>query len=117
MTSARPTAASAAATVMTKNKMICPSAVPRYRSTATNVKLTAFSMISIDSRIVIRFRRRKMPAVPMANSTADSIKYEFRVGSGMVARRFLSRDDDGADHRNENEHGRRLERERVLAEE
>src|SRR5688500_19939853 len=29
MTSARPTAASAAATVMTKNTMICPSTVPR----------------------------------------------------------------------------------------
>ena len=86
------------------------SAVPRYRSTATNVRLTALSITSIESRIVIKLRRRKMPAVPMAKSTADSIRYEFRVGSGMVARRFLSRDDDRPDHRDEDEHRRELER-------
>ena len=37
--------------------------------TATNVRFTAFSMISIDSRIVIRLRRRNTPAVPIANRT------------------------------------------------
>ena len=74
MTIARPTAASAAATVMTKNTMIWPSAVPSARPNATNVRLTAFSMISIDSRIVIRLRRRNTPAVPMVNRTADSTR-------------------------------------------
>ena len=71
MTIARPIAASAAATVMTKNTMICPSADPIARPKATNVRFTAFSMISIDSRIVMRLRRTKTPAVPMAKSTAD----------------------------------------------
>ncbi|MNC98133.1 hypothetical protein D3C83_160020 [compost metagenome] len=68
---ARPTAASAAATVTTKNAMIWPSTVPRKRSTATNARLAALSITSTDSRIVMRFRRRKTPAVPMENSTAD----------------------------------------------
>ena len=72
MTIARPTAASAAATVITKNTMICPSTEPRARPKATNVRFTAFSMISIDSRIVIRLRRTNTPAVPIVNRIADS---------------------------------------------
>src|SRR6185503_7466972 len=47
ITIARPTAASAAATVITKKTMICPSLDPRGRPNATNVRFTAFSMISI----------------------------------------------------------------------
>ena len=43
ITIARPTAASAAATVITKNTMIWPSAEPSARPKATNVRLTAFS--------------------------------------------------------------------------
>ena len=45
MTMASPTAASAAATVMTKNTMIWPSADPSARPNATNVRFTAFNMI------------------------------------------------------------------------
>ena len=71
---ASPTAASAAATVITKNVMIWPSTVPCARPKATNVRLTAFSMISIDSRIVIRLRRRNTPAVPIANRIAETIR-------------------------------------------
>src|SRR5947199_6704409 len=41
ITIARPTAASAAATVMTKKTMIFPSAAPRARPKATNVRVTA----------------------------------------------------------------------------
>ncbi len=72
MTMARPTAASAAATVMTKNTMIWPSTAPSARPNATNVRFTAFSMISIDSRIVIRLRRTNTPAAPIANRIAES---------------------------------------------
>src|SRR5437762_2812952 len=74
MTIAKPTAASAAATVMTKNVMICPSTVPCERPNATNVRFTAFSMISIDSRIVMRLRRRKTPAAPIAKSSAETMR-------------------------------------------
>src|ERR1043166_3602041 len=74
MTIARPTAASAAATVITKNTMIWPSATPCMRPNATKARLTAFNMISIDSRIVIRLRRTNTPAVPMLKSTADSTR-------------------------------------------
>src|SRR5262249_12636257 len=74
ITTASPTAASAAATVMTKNVMICPSTLPCARPNATNDRLTAFSMISIDRRMVIRLRRRNTPAVPIANRTADTTR-------------------------------------------
>src|SRR5205823_11651365 len=71
MTIARPTAASAAATVITKKTMICPSADPIARPKATNVRFTALSMISIERRIVIRFRRTKTPAVPIEKRIAE----------------------------------------------
>jgi hypothetical protein len=40
----------------------------------TNDRFTALSMISIDSRIVMRFRRRNTPTVPMPKSIADRIR-------------------------------------------
>src|SRR4029077_18744625 len=44
---ASPTAASAAATVITKNTITWPSSEPRLRAIATKARFTAFSMISI----------------------------------------------------------------------
>ena len=41
---ASPTAASAAATVITKNTITWPSIDPRLRANATKLRLTAFSM-------------------------------------------------------------------------
>jgi hypothetical protein len=74
MTMARPTAASAAATVITKKTITCPSTAANCRPAATKVRFTAFSMISIDSRIVITLRRRNTPAVPMTNRMAESTR-------------------------------------------
>ena len=71
---ARPTAASAAATVITKNVMICPSTVPSWRPKATNVRLTALSITSTESSRVMTLRRRNTPAVPMAKSSAERIR-------------------------------------------
>ena len=50
MTSASPTAASAAATTRTKNTKIWPLIWPLRLENATNVRLTAFSMISTDKQ-------------------------------------------------------------------
>ena len=71
-------------------------------------------MISIDSRIVIRLRRRNTPAVPMANRIAESDQVVVERDS----RRYCllpARQDDGADHRHQNQDRRRFERERVVA--
>ena len=48
--------------------------VPSDRPNATNVRLTAFSMISIESRTVMRFFRRKTPAVPIENRIAETMR-------------------------------------------
>ena len=43
-------------------------------SEGDKLRFTALSMISIDNRIVIRFRLRKTPAAPMANRMAETIR-------------------------------------------
>src|SRR6185369_4030603 len=53
---ARPTAASAAATAITKNTITCPSTACWLRANVTNVRFTAFSMSSIAMKMTIRFR-------------------------------------------------------------
>src|ERR1043166_2374192 len=112
MTSARPTAASAAATVITKNTMIWPSTLFRYRPAATNVMFTALSMISIDSRIVITLRRRNTPAVPIEKRIPDKTRYSLSVTTLSLLPR-TTRDDEGADHRDEDQDRRHFEREGV----
>src|SRR6185436_9414927 len=114
MTIARPTAASAAATVITKKVMIWPSTVPRERPTATNVRFTALSMISIESSTVIRLRRRNTPAVPIEKRMPDSTRKWL---NGTMDSVLLPRQDDGADHRHEDENRGHLERKCVLGEE
>src|SRR5207249_42684 len=79
---ARPTAASAAATVITKKTITCPSIEPRLRASATKVRLTAFSMSSIAMKMTMTLRRMSTPVVPIANSTALSPRYQVR---GAVA--------------------------------
>src|SRR5581483_6014965 len=58
---ASPTAASAAATVITKKTITCPSREPRLRASATNVRLTAFSISSIAMKMMMTFRRTRTP--------------------------------------------------------
>lgn len=73
---ANPTAASAAATVMTKKTKTCPSADPNSREKATKAKLTAFSINSMDINMISIFRLTKTPKTPMVKSTALNIRYE-----------------------------------------
>src|SRR5262249_35868314 len=72
---ASPTAASAAATAITKKTITWPSTVSCARANVTNVRFTAFSMSSIDMKTTIRLRRTRTPTTPSAESTADSTRY------------------------------------------
>ena len=84
MISARPTAASAAATVITKNVMICPSTDPRNRPTATNVRFTAFSMISIESSNVITILLSIEIMLNAVNLTFVAAGRQFAAVDGQV---------------------------------
>src|SRR3989449_904279 len=68
---ARPTAASAAATAITKNTKIWP-ATPSDWASATNVRFTALSISSTHMKMTIALRRNSTPATPRANSTAET---------------------------------------------
>src|SRR6185369_2059216 len=83
---ARPTAASAAATVMTKNTITCPSIEPWWRAMATNARLTAFSMISMAMKMTMTFRRDSTPNTPMENRAAESQMYQ---SSGATPQPFF----------------------------
>src|SRR6267378_399820 len=100
---ARPTAASAAATAITKKTKTCPPN-PRFCASATNVRFTALSMSSTHMKITIALRRNSTPATPSTNSTAEI------ASAGLVSILELSlRQDDGAHDRGEQQHARDFE--------
>ena len=72
--SAKPTAASAAAIVITKNTITWPSGLLLNLENATKLILIAFSINSTDINKTIKFRRSKRPAMPKENKIADSTK-------------------------------------------
>src|SRR5437762_10871560 len=109
MMMARPTAASAAATVMTKKTNTCP-ATPYVCANATNVRFTALSISSTHMKMMIAFRRVSTPTTPIVKSTAekksDSASIDvLPLGEG-----------DSADNRREQQYAGDLEREQVLPE-
>jgi len=72
--SANPTAASAAATVITKKTKICPSTWSKWRAKVSRVKLTALSISSMHMNMVITFRRMITPRAPMLKRIAPSTR-------------------------------------------
>src|SRR2546423_6049400 len=104
---ASPTAASAAATAITKNTKTCPPTPIRCAS-ATKVKLTALSISSTHMKITIALRRSSTPATPSANSTAEIASAGL---SSMLQLPFCEH--DGAHDRGEQQHARDLERNEV----
>jgi len=70
---ASPTAASAAATAITKNTRICPS-IPCARENATSEMFTAFSINSMDMNTMIALRWSKTPITPMLNRIALTMR-------------------------------------------
>jgi len=73
---AKPTAASAAATIMTKMAKTCPvsSKGTTYREKATMAMLTPTSMISMDIRITMALRFAKAPYRPIEKRMADNMR-------------------------------------------
>src|SRR5581483_11386001 len=129
-TIARPTATSAAAMTKmnTTNTLPRSSGRPARREKATSARFVAFSMSSTHMRMTTALRRTSTPATPMKNSTADTatnaptgtlIALRSRFGLPAARRRSFvvpPHEDDGADHRREEQHRGDLEREREVAE-
>src|SRR5512142_2016274 len=101
MTTASPTAASAAATAMTKNAIACPCTEPVWRANARKVRFAALSISSTDIITMRAFRLRRTPESPIVKRTAASQRYQWRAMSDP-----LLRDDDRAHDRDEEEEAR-----------
>ena len=71
---ANPTAASAAAIVITKNTITWPSTFPNECENVTKLKLTAFNISSMDIKRTIKLRLSKTPATPIMKRQAESTK-------------------------------------------
>src|SRR5271157_1642313 len=74
MIMAKPTAASAAATTITKNTKMCPSSDFSWAANATNVRFTPFSISSIERKIVMILRLIRNPVTPQPNRIALKIR-------------------------------------------
>ena len=74
MTMASPTAASAAATAMTKKAMAWPDMEPCWRAKARKVRFAALSMSSMHMKTMMAFFFTSTPAKPMAKRNAASAR-------------------------------------------
>ena len=124
---ANPTAASAAATVITNNTKTWP-ANPYSRENAMNVRFTALSINSTHMNTMIALRRVSTPITPMVkrsaekNSASTTMSHHF-VGNVGRAVRLLglvfastATDHHSADHRRQQEHAGHLEGEEIVGE-
>src|SRR5688572_2627094 len=111
MMMASPTAASAAATVITKKTKTWP-ATPCTWANATNARFTAFSISSTHMKMMIAFRRVRTPTTPIVNSTAE--KNSASASNSPPASRLPEH--DRADDGGEEQHARDLERQQVFVE-
>src|ERR1051325_3310932 len=109
---ARPTAASAAATVITKKTKTCP-ATPYTCANATKLRFTALSISSTHMKMMIAFRRVSTPTTPITNSTAekksDSASIGFLLASACQG--------DGTHDGGEQQDAGEFEGEQILVEE
>src|SRR6266849_9080416 len=76
----KPTAASAAATVITMKTNNCPETSREKLEKATKVRFTALSISSMHMNIEITLRLIITPTTPIVNSTADSARYHESCG-------------------------------------
>src|SRR5215813_7069865 len=87
------------------------------------LRLTALSINSMDMKTVITLRRKRKPATPSTNKMALSIRYQEmgteggRAGSGGKLFDLLSRQDNRADDRNQNQNAGHLKGKQVSSEE
>src|SRR5882724_2045037 len=81
----KPTAASAAATVITIKTNNCPETSRKKLENATKVRFTALSISSMHINIEITLRLIITPTTPIVNSTADSARYHESCGAIFIA--------------------------------
>src|ERR1019366_6505046 len=81
---ARPTAASAAATTITKNVKMCPATCLCWLEKATKLRLTAFSINSMHMKTVMMLRRKRKPATPSAKMMALRMRYQ-EIGTPLFS--------------------------------
>src|ERR1051325_7475903 len=91
MMSASPTAASPAASVITKMVKTWPCRSASRCEKATRLMLTALSISSMHISTVIMLRRAITPTRPIAKSVAESIKYCAVLGTSEQLLHFLLR--------------------------
>src|ERR1700694_3726923 len=89
MMMASPTAASPAATVITKIVNTCPSSEAKRWENAIRLMLTAFIISSMAISTVIMLRRMITPTSPTANNVPDSIRYASVLGIASGTHRLL----------------------------
>src|ERR1044071_7434087 len=77
----KPTAASAAATVITMKTNNCPDRSRKKLENATNVRFTAFSISSMHINIEMTLRFTITPTTPIVNSTAERARYHETCGT------------------------------------
>src|SRR3954470_6260894 len=111
---ASPTAASAAATVITKNTNTWP-ATPYAWANATKLRFTALSISSTHMNTMIALRRISTPNTPIANSAAE----KNSASASILCPRFatLFSENHCSDHRGQQQDARHFEREQIFVEE
>src|ERR1043166_8463065 len=107
---ARPTAASAAATVITKKTNTCP-ATPYACANATKLRFTALSISSTHMKMMIALRRVSTPTTPITNRTAEK-----NSDSASISDLPAARERDGTDDGSKQQHAGDLEGEQILLE-
>src|SRR5579872_4042132 len=68
------------------------------------LRLTAFSINSIDMKIEMMLRRKRKPVTPSANSTALSSRYQDKGTALPISVELLSSQHDRAQDRNQDQH-------------
>src|SRR3989337_361756 len=115
ISSASPTAASAAATVITMKAKTPPVASPRYEPAATNATFTPFSINSTLIMMMRMFLRATTPTTPIPNRIAERSRY---ADGAIILRSTFSylplRQGDRPDHGGQGDHRGDLEGEEVV---
>src|SRR5262249_20710440 len=111
---ARPTAASAAATVMTKKTNTCP-VTPYACANATNVRFTALSINSTHMKTMIALRRMSTPTTPITNNTAEKNRASASIAASRGFAPLLA-EHHGPHDSGEEQNTRHLEREQIILE-
>src|SRR5262245_26927852 len=116
-TTASPTATSPAATAIVNTPNTWPVRLLSWRLKAMRFRLAAFMINSIDIRMTMTLRRISTPIMPIENSSRLMTR-TWEGGTGMSPSAFLdrTRQDDGGDHRDQQEQRRDLERQQVVRE-